>query len=276
MREITAKYANECRHCGAVLDVGSTVAYERGIGTFCPPCAPTDPDMIRSYRAERADRKADRLEEWAEKRRAKASALYNQGSELRQCHAFNTQPGHIPERARMIRREEKAFEHSNVASNFEDRADRLRSSVRVAGDAERQRQAYREAADAVIGVGDLIDSSMYGHGIVRRVNAKTFTVAFRGGEFVTTIDKSWARLLEKREPEKTEAKFKPGDAVVCTRLLARYRGTVKRRTSTGYSVEYTVKSARFGDYTKRETFAPGDVFATEDDAKASQQAQGLR
>ena len=67
-----------------------------------------------TYR-ERREAKADRLREWAAKREAKAQALRaSTPDSLRHDWAFVTQPGHIPERARMIARDDRAYEnHQN-------------------------------------------------------------------------------------------------------------------------------------------------------------------
>ena len=74
-----------------------------------------------TYR-ERRERKAERLRGWAEKRDAKATALIERDAHYRGDHAFNTQPGHIPERARVIRRTEQAFEHSSKAHEMAGKA----------------------------------------------------------------------------------------------------------------------------------------------------------
>ena len=60
-------------------------------------------------RRERMERRADRREEWAEKREANAAALLADHEKYRGDVAFNTQPGNIPERARLIAREDRAF-----------------------------------------------------------------------------------------------------------------------------------------------------------------------
>ena len=270
MRQITARFASDCRECGASIEAGTVAVHEKGVGLFCIGCAPTDPEVIRAYRTERAERKAARREEWAKGHQKKAEALHGRDDHLRQDWAFVTQPGHIPERARMIRRTERAWEHSKAAAVHQAKANSLRAGVVVAGDRERRRQAEREAADTLISKGDLIDSGLYGQGVVTKINAKTYTVAFRGGAFITTIDKSWARLVEKRAPSAIEYKFKAGDTVVCRRLLARYPGKVLRRTSTGYSVEYT-----FAGRPERGTFGLSDVHGSDDECRAAQRADGL-
>ena len=78
MRQITVKYTGECRKCGNTLIVGSQAMYEKTTGIFCVGCEPTDTEDIRGYRQERADRKADRYDEWAGKRETKATAAAQQ------------------------------------------------------------------------------------------------------------------------------------------------------------------------------------------------------
>lgn len=81
-----------------------------------------------TYR-ERREMKADRLREWADKREAKASALHAANEPYRGDVAFNTQPGHIPERARAIARTERAFEHQAKAENFQRRASGIEAQL---------------------------------------------------------------------------------------------------------------------------------------------------
>jgi hypothetical protein len=66
--------------------------------------------------------KIEKRHEWAKGRTAKASALYARGDKFRGDIAFNTQPGHIPERARIIAATDRAFEHSKMAQHHEGRA----------------------------------------------------------------------------------------------------------------------------------------------------------
>lgn len=55
-----------------------------------------------TYR-ERREARAERLRGWAEKREKAAEATFKSHEIFRGDHAFNTQPGHIPERARVNR-----------------------------------------------------------------------------------------------------------------------------------------------------------------------------
>lgn len=182
MRTILVKYDGECRKCAAPLAVGQEARYEKYTGIFCPGCEPTEVEEIRAYRQERADRKAERLEGWAEKRRTVAEGTLNTIRErYRGDFAFNTQPGHIPERARVIRREDRAFESLRVADGLAGRAASLRAGVRVKGDAERKRQHHREIADQHIQVGTRVHDFCFGNGIVTRVNRLSYTIKFDSG-----------------------------------------------------------------------------------------------
>jgi len=73
-------------------------------------------------RRERLEAKAERRRDWAAARTQKASALRAVGSEYRHDWAFITQPGHIPARAAMNRRDEKAYEHSQMAEHHQQKA----------------------------------------------------------------------------------------------------------------------------------------------------------
>lgn len=68
-------------------------------------------------RRERLERKLEKRLDWAEGRDKKAAEAYAYGDKYRGDIAFNTQPGHIPERARVIRKTEKAFEHATMAAH---------------------------------------------------------------------------------------------------------------------------------------------------------------
>lgn len=71
---------------------------------------------------ERKLAKADRLRDWADKRDARAAPVYERAAHYRGDHAFNTQPGHIPERARLIRAEDRAHADSAKARDMRGRA----------------------------------------------------------------------------------------------------------------------------------------------------------
>ena len=71
--------------------------------------------------------------DWAKGREDKAAALNQYTDRYRGDIAFNTQPGHIPERARVIRMSEKAHEHAQMAAHHESKAagiaDQLERSI---------------------------------------------------------------------------------------------------------------------------------------------------
>jgi len=71
---------------------------------------------------ERREARAERLREWAEKREQSAAAVLKSHEKYRGDYAFNTQPGHIPERARVIRQEDAAFQSINKAASMDARA----------------------------------------------------------------------------------------------------------------------------------------------------------
>ena len=73
-------------------------------------------------RRERLERKIERREEWAAGRRDKAATLRAYGGNLRHDWAFITQPGPIPERAKMNRKDDQAFEHTKMAEHHDAKA----------------------------------------------------------------------------------------------------------------------------------------------------------
>jgi hypothetical protein len=76
---------------------------------------------MTTYR-ERREARAERLREWAEKREAKAAAVFEANRPFTEDYAFNTQPGHIPLRARIIAQEDRAHESLRKAESMAGRA----------------------------------------------------------------------------------------------------------------------------------------------------------
>lgn len=74
-----------------------------------------------TYR-ERREARAERLREWAEKRRTTADSLRATVAPYRGDTAFWTQPGNIPERTRLYARMDRAAENSTKAASMEARA----------------------------------------------------------------------------------------------------------------------------------------------------------
>jgi Domain of unknown function (DUF3560) len=81
-----------------------------------------------TYR-ERRERRAERLRGWADQRQARAAAVFQAHEVYRGDTAFNTQPGHIPLRARVIAREDRAFESLHKAQGMAARADGIESQL---------------------------------------------------------------------------------------------------------------------------------------------------
>ncbi|KKK99722.1 hypothetical protein LCGC14_2629910 [marine sediment metagenome] len=187
MRELVSKYVGSCRKCDADIAIGTRIVYEKRIGIFCLACAPTDTEEIRAYRQEGADRKAAKYEEWAAKRREKATKVFDADQHYTGDLAFNTQPGHIPARARLIRRHEREYESLQKATQMEEKASSLRH-VRVKGDAEKERQALREKVLSWLKIGMAIDTISLGYGTVLKINKKTATIGSCGASKTYTTN----------------------------------------------------------------------------------------
>jgi hypothetical protein len=199
MRQIIVKYQGECKKCAQALEVGSQAMYEKSMGIFCVRCEPKDVEEIRSFRLAKAERKAEKYEEWAHKREVKANTTLNSHSEIRHDWAFITQPGHIPLRAQIIKADDRAYESLNVANGFREKADSLRH-VRVAGDAERNRQTKREILDKLISKGSKVYDSVFGEGVILSIHKKSYRIQFNSKcgpnqYYVCARDKSFVKPL---------------------------------------------------------------------------------
>ena len=93
-----------------------------------------------TYRERRAAR-AERLREWAGKRYAGAESVNRWADQYRGDTAFNTQPGHIPERARLNAAQDRAFRSVQKADSMTARADSIERAAKVA--------IYSDDADAI-------------------------------------------------------------------------------------------------------------------------------
>lgn len=80
-------------------------------------------------RRDRLERKVEKRQEWAAGRQAKVEAAYKANEKYHGDVAFNTQPGHIPERARAIRRTERAFEDMKMAEHHTSKAAGLQDQL---------------------------------------------------------------------------------------------------------------------------------------------------
>jgi Domain of unknown function (DUF3560) len=81
-----------------------------------------------TYR-DRREARAERLRGWAETRQARAADVLKVGEPFTSDLAFNTQPGHIPFRARLIAREDRAVESLNKAASMASRADGIEGQL---------------------------------------------------------------------------------------------------------------------------------------------------
>lgn len=208
---------------------------------------PLTGEALRAYRQDRQDRRAARLlarADAADRRAAKVHGRISEGERdfLRLCEPVKI--GHHSEgrHRRLIERHNRAFDaemsERSKARELRTRADWLQPA-RIAGDAERARQAKREEADKVVGLHAVVHDPIYGECIVTKVNIKTYTAHCIGRGFVVSIDKHWARFIRQGSADEVpQPKFKAGDKVEARRLLARYQGTITRRTARGYAVEY--------------------------------------
>jgi hypothetical protein len=81
-----------------------------------------------TYR-DRREARAGRLQEWAGKREDRAAAVLKAGEPFTSDYAFNTQPGHIPFRAQLIAREDRAHESLAKAASMRSRADGIEGQL---------------------------------------------------------------------------------------------------------------------------------------------------
>ena len=81
-----------------------------------------------TYR-DRREARAERLRGWADTREVRAEAVFKAGEPFTSDIAFNTQPGHIPFRAKLIAREDRAYESLGKAASMRSRADGIEGQL---------------------------------------------------------------------------------------------------------------------------------------------------
>lgn len=118
-----------------------------------------------TYR-ERREARVKRLRSWAEKREAAAAAVFEANRPFTSDYAFNTQPGHIPLRARIIKQEDRAFESLQKAERMADRASGIESQLEHA--------IYSDDEDAVERLRERVESLE-----AQREQIKTANAAYR-------------------------------------------------------------------------------------------------
>ena len=115
-------------------------------------------------RRERLERKAERLHGWAAKRETAAAAVFKAGEVYHGDTAFNTQPGHIPERARLIAREDRAYASHKKAQGMESRAAGIEHAL--------DRSIYSDDPDALESLAARIAELEASRDRMKRINAE--------------------------------------------------------------------------------------------------------
>lgn len=123
--------------------------------------------------------RADRYDAWADTAEAKARAIYAAQPAHARDPAFVTQPARSShavarERTRLANRDRRAWELEEKAKGYREKAKNLRAMAsRNKGDAEREREAVRQALD--LSPGDMV-STLFGVRRVVKVNTKSIRV----------------------------------------------------------------------------------------------------
>jgi hypothetical protein len=194
MRQITIRYEGDCRRCGKALEIGQQAFYEKSTGCFCVGCEPKDTEEIRHYRKLKAQKKAERLINKADRLEREAEQKMSVFNSFRGDTAFMTQPGHIPGRDRIIKRYDKGHELLAEARQARDRAENVQK-VRVAGDAERKRDRIRQAMDQRVQKGSRVYDFCFGDGTIVSVHKKSYRIKFDRSGSTWARDKSYVRAL---------------------------------------------------------------------------------
>jgi len=152
-------------------------------------------ETMRTYRQEKANRKAERVRSWGESKLRQAQELEDSIPEYAHDWAFITQPGHIPARAKINRKQDKIFQLRKEGQEQVERAERIKKyGGRVKGDAERARQTMREEQDKTIGKGSRVHDFCFGDGEITRVNKKSYSIRFDSGGTYPR-DKTYIKLI---------------------------------------------------------------------------------
>lgn len=171
--------------------------------TLCRSCwKKQTPEEIRAYRQAKIDRKVARLRKGADKRDEVADSKQAAFKENSKDWAYVTQPNINTTGGRAFSRQrEKVLDRYDAGIRLQIEADDMREQAEylektgavVKGDAERKRQAERDARDKIFTVGSVVVDWSYGRGVIAKVNKKTYTIRF-DSEFTATRDKSYIKL----------------------------------------------------------------------------------
>lgn len=149
-------------------------------------------------RRERKEARMQRRLEWAAGREAKAASVDAYTDRYRGDIAFNTQPGHIPERARVIRMQDRAFQDRNMAANHRSKADGIASQL--------ERSIFTDDPDAPERLRERIAGLEAERLRMKQVNAEIK----RGPGWEQRLAASGAPLTEREKKELLDvARFQP-------------------------------------------------------------------
>lgn len=191
---------------------------------------------------ERKEAKAGKLRAWATKREANAQAAL--ADPRRHDHAFNTQPGHIPERARVIAREDRAFESLEKAENMTARADGI----------ERQLKGtiYSDDPDALDAIAAKIAKLEGKQAMMKAINA-----AFRKGD-EAALEALGVSLNELRaKMTATPWERSPFPPYALTGASSEIRRLKERANTIGYHAERTIEAEEAGGVIVKDGGAAG-------------------
>ena len=168
-------------------------------------------------RRERLEAKVERRREWATGRTDKAAALTQYTDRFRGDWAFNTQPGHIPERARVIRMIDKAGEHADMARHHDAKAAGLADQL--------DRSVFSDDHDAIA----QLEARIAEHEATRD-RMKLVNKLFKAGdaEGLAALGLDHARLAEKLTAAGAYWGDKPHLPYEMTNLGARIRADRER------------------------------------------------
>lgn len=179
-----------------------------------------------TYR-ERREARAVRLRGWAEKREAAAEATLHSQPELRHDWAFITQPGHIPERARMIARDDRAHESLKVADGMTNRAANIERQL--------DRAIYNDDPDAMERLTEKLATLT-----AERDAMKAANLAYRSDKVhrmeLAALTSSYQRDLAM-----------PHQSFELSNIGATIRATAKRIEALAHPVRRAITARRDGD-----------------------------
>ena len=195
MKQITIKYQGSCKRCNKDIGVGQLAFYEKSMGCFCIGCEPKDTEEIRHFRLLKAQKKAERLYNKADRLEKEADQKMAAFNYFRKDIAFLTQPGHIPGRQKIVDRYNKGYELLKEAEETRNKAGSI-TKIQVAGDAERKRQQLRELLDTKISKGSRVHDFCFGDGEVVSIHKKSYRIKFDKSGSIWARDKSFVRPIQ--------------------------------------------------------------------------------